>query len=62
MMINKKTKLSGEIFDIETISTAFKGGRVTRNINHPTHQEEDDIIHLLHASMFAGEPKIGRHL
>ena len=51
MVFNKKTKLSNEGFEIETVKTAFKSAAVTWRIKYQEH-EETDIINLLQTSIF----------
>ena len=46
MVFNKKTKLSTDGFEIETIKTAFKSATITWRIKYREH-EETDIINLL---------------
>ena len=51
MVFNKKTKLSTDGFEIETIKTAFKSAAITWRIKYREH-EEIDIINFLQTSIF----------
>ena len=52
IVFNKRTKLSTDGFEIETIKTAFKSAAITWRINYRKH-EERDIINHLQTSIFA---------
>ena len=52
MVFNKKTKLSSDGFEIETVKTAFKCAAITWRIKYREH-EETDIINLSQTSIFA---------
>ena len=57
MVFNKRTKLTTDGFQIETVKTAFKKAAIIWRINYREH-EETDIINLLQSSIFAVKPNL----